>query len=405
MSLGWRSLPSHREGRIQAALACGSIILTLFALEGIARALRRGGGKEQGETLRYVGYDPLLGWAKEPNKRVTYKRREYTVEVSINSHGLRDLERGYDTPPGTERLLAVGDSFLEGYGVPMQENVTQVLEKALARDGCRAEVINGGTAAYSTDQELLFYRSEGVRYTPSVVVVFFYYNDIVYNDRQSYFGSPKPNFQMTRDGLQLHRYPVPRPAAADASKHSDDEEPSGSALLEWVGERLWYGAPQTYKLGARIGLWRPMNTVPIRLELRVYQRRLVPDVEQAWTKTIAVLSTFSREVTAKGGRFLVVGVPARFEVDDLSWELSKELYAMDDVDWDRGRVMARLTQIGADAGFPVLDLTEALRRANGTLRKPYYSYDGHWNALGHRIAAEQVRLFLREQRWLRCAVS
>ena len=100
-------------------------------------------------------------------------RREYTVEVAINSHGLRDPERGYETPAGTARILALGDSFVEGYSVSLPETATQVLESALGRAGCPAEVINGGTAGYSTDQELLFYETEGHRYKPRVVVLFF----------------------------------------------------------------------------------------------------------------------------------------------------------------------------------------------------------------------------------------
>ena len=205
---------------------------TLLVLEGLARLLRarRGGGKEAGEARLYNEYDPLLGWRKKPGARVTYRRREYTVEVAVNSRGLRDPERGYEAPPGTLRVLALGDSFLEGYTVPLEQTVTQVLERELLARRCPARVVNGGTQAYSTDQEYLFYRSEGVKYAPQVVALFFYYNDVVYNDRQEYFQTPKPIFEMGGGALRLHRYPVKEWAPAQAAFRRAGRRAAGGRL-------------------------------------------------------------------------------------------------------------------------------------------------------------------------------
>jgi hypothetical protein len=88
-------------------------------------------------------------------------------------------------------------------------------------------------------------------------------------------------------------------------------------------------------------------------------------------------------------------------VNDRAWRLTRERDGMDDQGWDRGLVARRLEEIGRVLGLPVLDLTPALRRADrGLLGGPYYIYDGHWNARGHRVAAEEVERFLREQAWL-----
>src|SRR5712664_3686888 len=104
-------------------LLTSSTAVTLLGLEGGARlALRsEGRGKEAAEFVQYSEYDPVLGWAKRPGAHAVYRRREYTVEVTVNSHGLRDVERGYDAPPGTLRLLALGDSFVEGYTVALAQ--------------------------------------------------------------------------------------------------------------------------------------------------------------------------------------------------------------------------------------------------------------------------------------------
>jgi hypothetical protein len=376
----------------------------LLVLEGAARVIRRGqgGGKEAGEILHYTEYDPILGWRKIPEARVVYRRREYTVEVAVNRLGLRDPERDYAAPAGTARILALGDSFIEGYTVSLPETATQVLESSLTQAGCPSEVINGGTAGYSTDQEMLFQQTEGHRYRPQVVVLFFYYNDVVYNDRQEFFGAPKPVFEMGEGRLCIHRLPVKEPSAPVAPEPAAEEgERSGSALVDWVRERLWYGAPEAHDLLARLGLWRPMPRVPTRLELRVYERRRVAEVEDAWTKTAAILAALDEDTRARGARLLVVHVPSRLEIDDRTWRLSRHLYGWDEAGWDRGRVAQRLKEIGTQAGIPVLDMTEALRLANESRGpRPYFTYDGHWSPAGHRVAAREVQRFLASRGWL-----
>jgi lysophospholipase L1-like esterase len=346
-------------------------------------------------------YDPLLGWRKRAGGRAIYRRREYTVEVAINSHGLRDRERAYATPPGTFRVLALGDSFVEAYSVPLEDAVTQVLERSLRARGCAAEVINGGTNGYSTDQEYLFYQSEGVRYRPRVVLLFFHYNDVVYNERQDYFGAPKPVFEMTGDELRLHRYPVREPPARRPPSPRDDKAEEGLALFAWVRQRMWYGAPRAYSVLARAGLWSPMPKVPIRLELRVYQRDSVPEIEEAWDKTAAILGALAREVESQGARLLLVSVPSRLEVDETTWELTQALYQVDDRTWDRQQVMRRLASVAQASRVPMLDLTGPLRDGyRGWGRRPYYTYDGHWSPRGHAIAAAEIQRFLEAQRWL-----
>ena len=384
-------------------LVLASTLLTLLVLEAAVRLLRRaeGRGKEAAEVLHYTTYDPILGWSKTPGARAVYRRREYTVEVAVNSHGLRDPERGYEAPPGTARILGLGDSFVEGYTVALPQTVTQVLESSLIGAGCPAQVINGGTAGYSNDQELLFYETEGHRYAPTVVVLFFHYNDVVYNDRQDYFGAPKPVFQMGEGRLCIHRVPVRQPTSPRLPEPGpEDAAPSRSALLEWVRERLWYGAPGAYDVVARLGLWPPMPRMDTRLELRVYERRRVEPIEDAWAKTAAILAELDVQARSRSARLLLAYVPSRLEIDERTWRLTSRLYDWDDAGWDRGRVAQRMKEIGAQADIPVLDLTDALRRAGENGGQPYFTYDGHWTPLGHRVAAREVQRFLVGHGWV-----
>ncbi len=392
------------------ALVVVALVLTLGGLEVVFRILRhgRGGGKEEQTTALYTEYDPVLGWRKTPGGRATFNRREYRVEAVINSHGLRGAERDYQAPPGTFRIVSLGDSFTEGYGVEAKDTATDVLESLLRAPGCPVEALNGGTIGYSTDQEYLFYAEEGVKYGPQVVLLFFYYNDVRFNVADWYFGLPKPRLVVKDGRLQMRVRPLPewsqkknekkRKRAERAARDAEPEE--ASALVEFVKDRLLHGAPHAYNALARLHLWPPIRAVRPKPEMQVYWKDAPPYFDRAWKATDEIIRGLDAEATAHGAHLLVVYVPSRMEVSDRDWELTRAQYGLDER-WDRGLVRQRLLGITESARIASLDLTEPLRRADrGLLGGPYYVYDGHWNQEGHKIAAREIAALLRARSWV-----
>jgi lysophospholipase L1-like esterase len=392
---------SAARGRV--ALALASTLLVLGVLEVAARVARgrQGGGREENTIALYTEHDPRLGWRKRPGARASYRRREYSVEIQVNGRGLRDRERRYEPSPGVFRVLALGDSFVEGYTVPLEDTVGQVLERDLAGPSCPVEVVNGGTSGWSTDQEYLFYIDEGSRYAPQVVVLFFYYNDVLFNDRDNYFGRPKPRLVLRETGLEVANEPVPGPRPRDNTLTRADQDEEGSALVSFIRERLKRGAPRAHDALAALGLWPPLGGSEPGEEMRVYKTGPTPRIDGAWASTGRILEALARDTATRNARLLVAYVPNRMEVRDRDWELTRRAYAMDDRGWDRGLVLRRLRAIADAGGFPVVDLTPALRRADASLlERAYLTYDPHWTALGHRVAAAEVSRFLRERGWV-----
>jgi lysophospholipase L1-like esterase len=382
-------------------LAVASTVLMLGAAEAAARIARhyQKGGKEQRTRLEYTEHDPLLGWRHRPGARARYERREYTTEVAINSLGLRDRERAYAAAPGSFRVLALGDSFIEGFSVTLADTVTEVLERSMLAQGCPVEVLNGGTVGYGTDQEFLWYREEGQKYSPHVVVLFVYYNDVLYNAAPTNLQLPKPLLSFKGSRVEVVNFPVPRrppdrPAepTAVSSRHS--------AALDWIGERLERSHPRTYNALASLGLWPPTRTLPPSPELRVYMRQAPADVRRGWAMTARIVETLAHEAWGHGSRLALVYIPSRMEVSDRDWDLTRRRYGLDDQRWDRGAVLARLREVAAASRLPLLDLTPGMRNATGVFAWPYFDFDSHWNALGHQVAARELERFLRGQGWL-----
>ncbi len=398
-------------------LLLASVTLLLASAEGIARLLRRGkqGGKEDRAAAQYVVKDPLLGWRKKPNASALYRRREYTVEVRTNALGMRDPERTPSAPAGTLRLLALGDSFLEGYSVPLQHTVTQLLERTLRADAeCPVEVLNGGTAAWSTDQEYLYYREEAASFGARVVLLFLYYNDVLANLQPDYWGQAKPVLEEREGRLEIAPRPTPKRGARDrsAAERPDmaDEAKAApgavgrSALLDLLRERLLRGQPRLYQRLAGLGFWPPIEPEAPRGEMRIYLAKPEPLLQVAWQRTMRILEALASEAEARGARLVVVYVPSAFEVDDRAWDLTRLVYGMNEPAWRRSAVAERLTNAGRRRGLAVVDPSAALREAQRG-GATYFTLDHHWTPRGHGAAAKAVAAFLRAGGYLSCPSS
>jgi hypothetical protein len=109
-------------------------------------------------------------------------------KFTTNSKGLRDTrEFAYAKPQGMLRVLALGDSHTQGYEVRQEATYAAVLERYLARQGVRAEVLNAGVSGFSTAEELVYLENEGHKYQPDVVVLGFYANDFEDNMKARLF--------------------------------------------------------------------------------------------------------------------------------------------------------------------------------------------------------------------------
>ncbi len=255
---------------------------------------------------------------------------------------------------------------------------------------------------YSTDQEYLFYRDQGRRFSPRVVLLFVYYNDVLYNGAPQNLQLPKPMLSFKTGAATVANYPVPRRPASSPAPPREDAYllARHSVALDWAGERLEAARPALYNRLASFGLWAHTSRQEISPEFRVYMRRPPADVRWGWTMTGRILRAFAHEVWATNSRLLVIYIPQRLEVSDRHWELARLRHGLDDASWSRGAVLERLRAITTAERIPLLDLTPAMRRATRWHSWPYYEFDGHWNALGHGIAAREVAQALRAHGWL-----
>jgi len=164
------------DRRKRFAILIASTLFALAAAEGVARMLFGTPLPERLPILE-IRSNPGRGWMMVPGKM----HYTYHHPVNVNSLGLRGPElqpRSADT----KRVFVLGDSLTYGQGVGDDQTLPWYLQTALNErdtDEREWEAVNGGHRAYDTHQELALLEELGPRIQPDVVVVCWFWNDVL----------------------------------------------------------------------------------------------------------------------------------------------------------------------------------------------------------------------------------
>ncbi|MEK7256156.1 MAG: SGNH/GDSL hydrolase family protein [Bacteroidota bacterium] len=324
----------------------------------------------------YCEYDSLLGWRKIPNNRGLHKTAEYEVLEEINSMGIRGEEMQMEKDSATFRILVLGDSFAEGYTVAFDELFSEIMRDSLAKKypGIRFEVINAGTGGYSTDQELLWFESQGARFQPDLTLLLFCTNDPWYNAQSRYWRGFKPRFILEKDSLVLTNVPVPTLASR--------------SLLGKVKDWLLLHSQLVRRVkNAKDNLKYAADGQAVPDEWKIYQTPTSPQMEEAWQVTAALLQRLAQKTKAAGSGLLVFYIPEKIEVYEADWQNFLAEYSLDEQFFDKAEPRRRLGFTCDSLGIYWLDPAEKFTE-EGRRERLYFEKDWHWNALGNRLVGQ-----------------
>jgi len=179
-----------RERAFWLLMVFGSVALVAMGIELFVRVAVDDGMQYDLEMWKYardvkqIATNPMIGHEHRPSSQA----RLMGVDVTINSKGLREREIPYERTPSTLRILMLGDSFTEGWGVPFDQTFSKRIERLFAARGTPAEVINAGVGNYNTVMEVNYFLGEGFKYRPDIVVL-----NYIPNDAEPVPPHPRPN--------------------------------------------------------------------------------------------------------------------------------------------------------------------------------------------------------------------
>jgi lysophospholipase L1-like esterase len=326
------------------ALASISIAVAVAGLEAALRLLGAGPVAVNPDQGNIWTYHSQLGWTHRPGHRGVLDNDHFRIHVEINSQGLRGPEVAIQKPEPSRRVLVIGDSFAWGFGVEYEEIFATRLEAELPN----TQVINGGVSGYSTDQALLWLRTEGRRYRHDVVIYVLSGNDDIMNHMQlAYWVYYKPTFALNREGdLRLRGVPVLRSSSGARFRHA---------------------------LRSRSAIAKAIEVALVGREASfVYLADSQPDPRDPHRLTVALVDAMREEAARAGASFVVVA-------NSQFW-------------FSPSGSHARLIDELRSAGHEVIDVEFEPGWEAEQMQIPG---DGHWNAKGHEFVAGLVGEWLR----------
>lgn len=384
---------------VPVALVLGSLLVGVLLSEVVYRATRH--FVCVGTPITPVYHpDARFGWGHKPNTEAWWwgclgRRYEWKVYTRINSHGLRDREHAYDRSQGVSRVLLLGDSITEAMQVPVEETFADRVETGFHDAGRTVEVLNGGVAAFGTDNELEFFRAEGVRYAPDLVLlVFNVVNDVAENSQvlharmyEQTAGNllPKSYFHLDAEGV-LTSSPLRLP-------------PTGGGSISWwqqISSRLYFVRAISRFVEKKAPLGGRVSNVTV---YGVMATDVPPEWRDAWRLTEQLVLQLRREVEATGARFAVAVMPSREAVSPGWWALVGAMFPeLRATSHDPELPVRHLTSFLRQQGIPFVDLLPVLREAAArTGATGFFEFDFHLSAIGHARVAEALQPFLAER--------
>jgi hypothetical protein len=368
--------------------------------------------------LRVIGYsNPLFyttdyyrGFALQPLVEGQYQR-EGGSYVRINSAGLRDREHAKTKPAGTVRIAVLGDSFTEAMHVPMEQTFWFLLEQKLqacnAFPGKKVEVINFGVSGYGTAQELMTLRQKVWDYSPDLVVLAFTTLNDVYDNSRSLSKTEDVPYFVYRDGQLTYDASF----RESATYHQRDSKLN--RVGRWIHNHLRFVQLVHYAqfvVKLKLTDWRNRRRVAsaspaqsgaptvrnaenIGIENMIYIEPPEENWREGWRVTEGLIKQMRDEVAERKAAFLLVTLSNAVQVypDPVIRQRFIEYIRADSIFYPN----LRLKTLAERERIDFLDLAQPMQAYADQNKIFLHGFgsdlgNGHWNANGHRVAADLI---------------
>ncbi len=340
-------------------------VIVFLVIELLVRFLSHAGVvdyKPAPTTERPVFWDDIsrqFGVWHNSNASFRHISSCYDVNYHTNSYGARDTDR--TERQNGRRVIALGDSFVEGLGVKQEERLTDLLES-----WTDIEHLNFGTSGdFGSIQEWLLYRDLASRFDHTDLFIFLLPANDFRDNNPSYYPSTRYRPYLKK---VPHGYDVYYPTSFE-ERHAQNY----SYLLRLrnhITNNIYLFNVLKQKLAILIGRIPPRNIPPYN--------DFEPEDEEILLYTYKQIENLGR-----GKRIYIFIIPTQ---SDLA------AYGRSGYNFKILQIRDRL--VNESQGIIVYDLLPVFvsyANKNGIdYRAFFHSCDGHWSALGNRVAAEAV---------------
>jgi lysophospholipase L1-like esterase len=354
----------RKSRALRIALGLALAVGTLVLLEGAASLLLFGYDvafntrspqvEREGE---YTQFDPEIGWVSRPQVQLPDLFGP-GIGLSTDALGARGSTAvSREVSPGKLRIVCVGDSFTQGYGVGDGQDWPGALQALDAR----LEVVNLGMRGYGIDQAYLWYLRKESEIEHDLVLLAFIADDWRRVQLALYQGYPKPVLELGDGAPRVANAPLEPPRSRSGWWHLNRDMLRSSRTVMLL-ERLW----------SKFGSEEPIGTALSESEAAAVVAQAIEDLD--------------RRTRAAGRRLVLVHLPS---VDPETHEGLALL----------GEEPLLVCEQARAKGIAFVDLTSEFlalppERRDGyflTLTEAAYPWaQNHYDAEGNRFVAERL---------------
>lgn len=336
---------------------------------------------------RLIRYDEALGWIFIPNMDISDTSFEWNVRYHINEDGFREKSGIKEKAKDVYRILILGDSFTEGFGIRQDKRFSSLTESLLNKNGRKAEIINLGVRGYNLAQYYCVFQRAYEKYKPDLVIIAAVSADLDVVSEASPLEVGmvcfRPHYHLRDGRLILDGVPLPRPYRHDILKNDK---------LAFFKERCLRHSAAWFFLNAL----RPKNHflkkifMALKLEKdpskypeyekllkRIYNIASDPmlyDKEMNERISAAILKDMSNTLKKGGGKLLV------FLLTDDKLGTNERFYK----------------KLSGETGFFYAGFAGLSDEYKNNRRKYHFKFDLHFNEQGNVLVAGSLADFLEK---------
>lgn len=372
MNMHWTS------ARKNLILLIVSLVFALSAGELLARALLPASEEMAANNhYKFYHFDPILGWAHDPDNHGVLRRSEFSNDININRYGMRYRDIPIDPSENKVRVAVMGDSFTWGIGVQDSDRFTERTEGITSN---KFELLNFGVSGYGPLQHLLNL-DHVLKFKPKIVLLTFSLgNDFVDNVFWRRYGYYKPYVtKVSNAGLEIEGYPLP------LAKHfvAYDE----GSFMRWLQQnsRLFQEiSAASGKISQLVGLGQAGLKDADEAQSDMYSRNMATAAAIASSLSVQInkniLQTISSRLAKDNIEFAVIVAPSKCEFGQCKSNKLSPNWAIREL----------LLQTLSELKVPAIDRSDEFSIAD------FWADDGHWRPSGHEKIAIGVADWLEK---------
>ena len=312
--------------------------------------------------------DPILERNKinalnyKGNQNTEFVSFEWNIKIKINELGFRDTNEIYES--NKNKILILGDSFIEGYGVSLENTIPKKLEKILKKNKHDYRVLNGGIIGndlfdYINIYNEYFLKDNSIKY---VITSLYIENDLLFevHDRIDVFSENKTTF-VSKIKVFLARY---------------------SAFYNLLVKSI--------KISKFNNFFVKFNSNEEFILANNYKVNFNSD-DKKYKFSSKLLKDFDNQLKKNNKKHIIMLMPTKEQIVNKSWLNMLKRYNLDETLFDKTLPFEKIIKQLELEDLEYLNLLKYLNiKKNYSDKSFYFEIDRHTNQYGNEAIAEYL---------------